>query len=50
LQIRIESFNALNHPQFGFPDAGVNDGASFGTITSTASDNRENQGAVRIIF
>jgi hypothetical protein len=50
LQIRFESFNALNHPQFGFPDSGVNDGAAFGTITSTASDNRENQGAIRLTF
>lgn len=50
VQLRVESFNALNHPQFGFPDAGVNDGAAFGTITSTASDNRENQGVIRVTF
>lgn len=50
LQVRIESFNALNHPQFGFPDAGVNDGAAFGTITSTASDNRETHGSIRVTF
>jgi hypothetical protein len=50
LQIRLESFNALNHPQFGFPDSGVNDGANFGTINSTSAANRENQGAVRITF
>ena len=50
LQIRFESFNALNHPQFGFPDAGVNDGANFGTIHTTAMANRENQGAIRLTF
>jgi hypothetical protein len=50
LQIRIESFNALNHPQFAAPDSGVNDGANFGVISSTAAANRENQGAIRLTF
>jgi hypothetical protein len=50
LQLRVESFNALNHPQFAFPDAGVNDGPNFGVISSTAAANRENQGAIRITF
>jgi hypothetical protein len=36
LQFRIEMFNAFNHPQFGAPDAGVNDG-TFGVISSMGS-------------
>jgi hypothetical protein len=33
LQFRVEMFNAFNHPQFGAPDANVNDG-TFGVINS----------------
>lgn len=36
LQFRVEMFNAFNHPQFGAPDAGVNDG-NFGVISSMGS-------------
>ena len=52
LQFRAEAFNAFNHPQFGPPDTGVNDGAKFGTITSTASNTnpRELQLAVKFIY
>jgi hypothetical protein len=48
LQVRIESFNAFNHPQFNGPDSGVND-TNFGVITS-AGPARENQGAIRVQF
>jgi hypothetical protein len=36
LQFRVEMFNAFNHPQFGAPDANVNDG-TFGVINSMGS-------------
>ena len=36
LQFRVEMFNAFNHPGFGAPDAGVNDG-NFGVISSMGS-------------
>jgi Carboxypeptidase regulatory-like domain/TonB dependent receptor len=36
LQFRVEMFNAFNHPQFGAPDANVNDG-TFGKISSMGS-------------
>ncbi len=51
VQFRIESFNALNHPQFGFPDANVND-TTFGQISSlaTSTAGRQNQFALKFIF
>ena len=50
LQLRLEAFNALNHPNFGGPDTGVNDGSNFGKINSTAGNSREVQLAVKFLF
>ena len=60
LQLRFESFNVLNHPQFSDPNAtatvaegqAIPANYALGTITSTNSKvpNRENQGAIRITF
>ena len=49
LQFRAESFNALNTPQFSNPDAKLGDGI-FGQITSTKSDNRVLQFALKYLF
>ena len=51
-QFRIESFNIFNHPQFYAPlTAGVQDGSSsFGAITQTASNARNMQFSLRILF
>jgi hypothetical protein len=50
VQVRLEAFNALNHPNFAAPDTGVNDGSKFGTITSTTGNPREVQLAVKFVY
>ncbi len=52
IQLRFESFNALNHPEFAGPNASVVAGTAFTTISATNSHepNRENQAAIKIIF
>ncbi|MBT9333072.1 TonB-dependent receptor [Paracidobacterium acidisoli] len=49
VETRLESFNTFNHPQFGLPSQNVTS-STFGTISSTARDNRELQVAVRLTF
>jgi len=48
-QIRLEMFNALNHPVLGSPDANVNDG-TFGTISGYSNTERHIQLAAKFIF
>jgi hypothetical protein len=53
IQFRFESFNALNHPEFGFPNPSVNAGSgAYGAITSinTHYPQRQNQAALRLTF
>ena len=48
-QIRVEAFNALNHPIFGGPNTNVNS-AAFGTITSVANGSRVLQFGAKFFF
>ena len=49
IQVRLETLNAFNHPQFNGPDTTV-DGGSFGVITSTANSPREVQIALKLYW
>ena len=49
IQIRGEAFNASNTPGFNNPNATFNT-ASFGSITSTANNNRQIQLGAKILF
>jgi hypothetical protein len=54
LQFRAEFFNALNHANFGPPNATVFSGgavsASAGLITATATTSRQIQFGLKLIF
>jgi hypothetical protein len=50
LQLRLEAFNALNHPYFAAPDATFTDGSNFGKVTLTNGDPRDVQLAAKFIF
>lgn len=51
LQFRWETFNTLNHPNFNNPNSTFVPGAAnFGNITSTATDMRQMQLALKLIF
>jgi hypothetical protein len=53
VQFRLDAFNALNHPQLGFPNQNVNptNPATTSTaITSTIGDNRDLQLALKVLF
>jgi hypothetical protein len=49
LSFRAETFNAVNHPQFGNPGVTVGT-ATFGVITGTSVVNRQLQLALRLTF
>jgi Carboxypeptidase regulatory-like domain len=52
MQFRSEFFNALNHPNFGNPSASIAASSigSFGKVTSTITDPREIQFALKLYF
>ena len=54
LQFRAEAFNIFNHPKFASPNAVVfsanNYSASAGVITQTATNSRQIQFALKLLF
>jgi hypothetical protein len=49
MTLRLESFNVLNHPNFGTPSSGLTS-STFGQISSTANSARVFQGSVKFNF
>ena len=49
MQVRAESFNLFNHPQFGQPNGTIN-APGAGSITSTVGNPRQLQVALRAVF
>lgn len=50
LELRGEGFNILNHPVLGYPNADLSNAQNFGTVTTTASTQRQLQLAAKFIF
>jgi hypothetical protein len=51
LQFRWETFNTLNHPNFGNPNTSFVVGApNFGNITGTATNMRQQQFGLKFLF
>jgi hypothetical protein len=49
IQLRLDAFNVLNHPNLGLPTASQNN-ANFGRILSQNGDGRTFQGAIKFVF
>jgi len=49
LQLRVESFNFFNHPNFGLPNGAIGTAAA-GTVSSTVGSPRQNQFALKVLF
>lgn len=53
IQLRLDAFNALNHPYLGFPNQNINPAnpsATSTAITGTNGDNRDLQLSIRVQF
>ena len=50
LQLRLETFNTMNHAQWSTPNFSVNSPANFGTISSVQVPGRIAQVGVKLLF
>jgi hypothetical protein len=50
LDLRLEAFNALNHPNFSTPATNLNTTSSFGQVSGTSNQARVFQGSVKLSF
>ena len=50
LQLRMDAFNAFNHPNLSTPNATLTNPANFGEITSTTGENRTVEFAAKFSF
>jgi hypothetical protein len=50
LQFRFEAFNFPNHPNWNSPNTNIAAGTSFGQITSTRTNMRNLQFALKYVF
>jgi hypothetical protein len=49
IQFRLESFNLMNHPNFGLPNSALGN-AAVGTISTVISPERQNQAVLKFFF
>jgi hypothetical protein len=49
-QLRFESFNVANHPNFAAPALNVQSPTTLGAITATTGNPRQNQIAIKLLF
>jgi len=50
LQLRMDAFNVVNHPNFSTPSASISNASTVGTITSTVGANRTIEFAAKLSF
>jgi hypothetical protein len=50
LNLRLEAFNLLNHPNFSTPSTNLNTTSSFGQVSGTSNQARVFQGSVKLVF
>ena len=50
LDLRLEAFNALNHPNFSNPSASNPSSSTFGQISATSNNARVFQGGIKLSF
>jgi hypothetical protein len=48
INLRMDAFNAFNHPNFSTPNSAVGNPSNFGEITATTGENRTVEFAAKI--